>query len=525
MSTIRVDAYARQTSAAQLEPSPLPGTGRAGLGKQSVISFAGAVTSALLGFVLVLVLARGLGDTDSGIVLQAIAVFMIALGFARFGMDSTAVWLIPRLLDDEPRLVRTTAWFLILASGGAGLVCAGIVYAGAGIFATDGAADPLVAGVRAGIVFLPFLAMLLTSLAVSRALGRITEYVAIGSIGLPLARLLLVAAFITLGASTTYVAFAWAVPATVALAAALLLLPGQMRRVTTTGGLAPDSVSSTHSMPLRGSGIAARVFRFSSPRLVSAALEQMLVWISVLIVGATASDAAAGVYGVTARLVAAGLVVDAALRVVVAPLFSRLHNRHDLDGVGVLHVTATTWLVLFSAPIFILVAVYSPVVLSVFGSEFIAGATALSVMCVGVLTAFLAGNVQTILLTAGRSGLAALNKAVVVVINIALIPPLMALWGITGAAVAFTVACVADALLAWAEIRWVLRLPISLTAGLYALAVCMLSVAVPAVLTRVIAGATWPGLVIAAGICATAYTACCVMRRRRLGLTGPKAQR
>ncbi|MHA3683341.1 oligosaccharide flippase family protein [Leucobacter sp. HY1908] len=488
---------------------------RAKLGKQSVLSFAGAITSAVLGFMLVLVLARGLGDADSGIVLQAIAVFMIALGFARFGMDSTAVWLLPRLLDDEPRRVRATAWFLILASGAAGLVCAGIVFVSAELITAQSSGAPLLAAVRAGIVFLPFLAMLLTALAVSRALGRIAEYVTIGSIGLPLARLLLVVALVALGTTTTYVAFAWAAPALVALAAALLLLPRQIRRVT----------AAVSSLPLRGSGIPARVIKFSLPRVVSAALEQMLVWLSVLIVGVTGGAAEAGVYGVAARLVAAGLVVDAALRVVVAPLFSRLHNRGDFEGVGTLHVTATTWLVLFSAPIFILIAVFSPVVLSVFGAEFVGGSTALTVMCVGVLTAFLAGNVQTILLTAGRSGLAAVNKAIVVVLNVALIPPFMAMWGVTGAAVAFTAACVTDALLAWAEIRWVLRLPVSLTAGLYALAVCTLSVALPAVTARLIWGATWPGLLVAAGVAVTAYLVCCVTRRQRLGLTMLTSQR
>lgn len=478
------------------------------LGRRSVLSFAGSATSALLGFLLVVVLARSLGDADSGIVLQAIAVFMIALGFARFGMDSTAVWLLPRLVDDRPQQVRATSWFLIAVSGVAGTVCAVAVAVGAGIAADADPADPLPAAVRISALFLPFAAMLLTALAVSRALGRISEYVLIGSVGLPAVRLLAVAAAALLGLTLSGVVLAWALPVAAALALALVVVSRQMRGI---GGESHARFFATE--------LPTRTLGFAGPRVVSAALEQMLLWVSVLVVGAVAGPAAAGVYGAASRFVAAGMIVDSAIRVVFAPLFSRMQNRGDEHEVRELHRTATGWLVLFSAPVFLLLAIFAPVALSVLGPDFAAGASTLAVMCLGALVAFLAGNVQTILLTAGRSGLAAVNKTIVVAVNVALIPPLVASWGIVGAAWAWTVACVIDALLAWCEIRFVLRLRLAPNAGLYAFAVCLISVGIPALLARLVLGPTLAGLGVAAAVGVVVFAVWCRVSRGRLRLT------
>ncbi|WP_336652855.1 MULTISPECIES: lipopolysaccharide biosynthesis protein [unclassified Leucobacter] len=480
-----------------------------GLGRRSLLSFAGSATSALLGFLLVVVLARFLGDADSGIVLQAIAVFMIALGFARFGMDSTAVWLLPRLADDEPQQLRATAWFLIAVSGVAGSLCAVVVWIGAGIAAQGNPADPLPPVVRVSAVFLPIAAMLLTALAVSRALGRIAEYVLIGGVGLPAARLLAVLAAVLLGAALSGVMLAWALPAAIALALAFVVVARQLRGLGAGAGAR-----------FFGTELPTRTLGFAGPRVISAALEQMLLWISVLVVGAVAGAAAAGVYGAASRFVAAGMIVDSAIRVVFAPVFSRMQHRGAEGEVRELHRTATSWLVLFSAPVFLLLAIFAPVALSVLGPDFASGAATLAVMCVGALVAFLAGNVQTILLTAGRSGLAAINKAVVVAVNVALIPPFVAMWGIVGAAWAWTIACVIDAVLAWCEIRFLLRVRIAPDAGLAALVACVGSVGLPAVIARTVIGPSLTGLLVAAAIGLVLFAAVCRLGRIPLRLVG-----
>lgn len=244
----------------------------------------------------------------------------------------------------------------------------------------------------------------------------------------------------------------------------------------------------------------------------------MLIWVAVLCVGAVSGASAAGVYGAASRFIAAGLIVDTSLRVVVAPMFSRHQNRNDHSGTKDLYQTATIWLVLFSTPVFILLAIFGPVALSVIGPEFTVGASALIVMCAGALATLFAGNVHSVLLMSGRSGLAALNKLIVVLVTVFLILLLAPRFGIIGAAIAWTTASVLDALLALIEVRFLLKLRISLWPGLYPFCVGALSVGLPAILIRLTLGATWIGLALAVAIGSTAFFLLCKANQEALQL-------
>src|SRR5690625_2971815 len=81
------------------------------LARMGSISFLGALISALMGFLLTFVVARAFGEYGSGIVLQAVGVFSIALGLTKCGMDSVNIWLMPRLRASDPGSVRGTLIF------------------------------------------------------------------------------------------------------------------------------------------------------------------------------------------------------------------------------------------------------------------------------------------------------------------------------------------------------------------------------------------------------------------------------
>lgn len=481
---------------------------RSHLARSSVLSFAGSATSALMGLVLIVVLGRTLGDVGAGVVLQAVAAFTIALGAARLGMDSTALWILPRLLEGEKELVRPTGRFLLTVSAVGGALGALGLLAVAHVMETTASGTAAAAALRSIAVFLPFAAVMLTALAATRAMGKVTAYVLVGSVALPTLRPAAIAVTVALGGTAVAAGLAWAVPLIPAAAAAVIVLAVQMHRLDTT--------------PLPGffrSKVPSQASRYAAPRVISSTLEQLLIWLSVLIVGLVAGSGAAGIYGAAARFVAAGLVVDTALRVVVAPLFSRLLHRRETAELEDLYRTAAIWLVLFSAPVYLLLAIFSPTVLSLLGDGFVAGATVLTIMCLGALLTFSAGNIHSVLLMSGRSGLAALNKAVAVATNIALIVVLVPLWGITGAAVAWVVASALDAVLATVEVRLLLRLSISPRPALRPLLLTLGAVATPALTLRLAVGSTWPSLLAAGVIGGILLLLICRIDRRRLRLS------
>jgi len=484
-----------------------PTAARRELARGGALSFFGAATSAALGLVVIVVLGRMLGDAGAGVVLQTIAVFTIALGVARFGMDSTVLWILPRLSDDLPSQVRRTAWSLVAVSGIVGVLCAAVLIVGTSIIDAYTGGDPVAAAVRATAPFLPAAAMLLTGLAATRALGRVTAYVWVGNIALPAMRPVAIIAVVGLGAGLTGAAIAWAFPFVLALFLAYSVLAAITRRY------GPGEV-----LIFRRERIMQRSLRYALPRVASASLEQLLIWSSVLGVGVIAGAAAAGVYGAASRFIAAGMIVDAALRVVVSPMFSRLQNRGDQTELVELYRTATVWLVLFSTPVFLLLAVFAPVALSVVGPAFTAGEGVLAIMCAGALATLFAGNVHSVLLMSGRSGLAALNKLIVVIVTLALIVALTPAWGIVGAAIAWTVGSLLDAALAVIEVRLLLKLRISLLPGLYPFVVGAVCVGVPALLVRMVMGPTWSGLGIAAAIGFCCFAVWCRVESGRLHL-------
>lgn len=480
---------------------------RGELARGGALSFAGSAVSAVMGLVLIVILGRLLGDAGSGIVLQAVGIFTIALGVARFGMDSAAIWILPRQLEDQRQLLRPTGAFLLIMSAVVGLVCSAVLFVGILIAEAQSPGDDVAAALRTIVWFLPVASVMLTALSATRALGKVDAYVLVGNVALPTLRPIAIAVAVGLGAGAVAASFAWALPLLPAAIAAVAVMLVQLRRQ-----------GRTSEPGFLRSDVPKRTLQYALPRVVSSALEQLLIWLAVIIVGAIAGPAAAGVYGSASRFVAAGMIVDTALRVVVSPMFSRMLHRKDTGELESVYRTATVWLVLFSTPVYILLAVFAPVALSLLGESFADGQSVLIVMSVGSIVTFLAGNIHSVLLMSGRSGLAALNKAVAVAVNVGLIYLLVPLWGITGAAVAWAVACALDAVLASLQVRFVLGLRVSPLAGIYPLIVAIVTIGVPAAAFRLLFGATWLGLIATVVVGAALFLAWCRFDRRRLHL-------
>lgn len=482
------------------------------LAREGAAGFLGAAASAFLGFMLTVVLARVLGDAGSGIVLQAIAVFTIVLSFARGGMDSAAVWIMPRLRANDPAEIRGTLALMFRLTAVCATVCAIAVIALAPLFALSGdrhAADVARAITAAGW-FLPAGALMLLALAATRGLGGVLPYVGVGSIAMPALRTGGVWLVAIAGGSLVAVTVAWAVPVLIALAAALVVLGFQVKRHENAAGL-------------RGAwrvnpALRASVVTYALPRVLSAGLEQSIIWLGVLIVGFLAGSASAGVYGGASRLVAAGFIVDTALRIVVSTRFSALLFAGKIADVERLYRTAAIWLVLISTPVYVVLAAFAPVVLRLLGPGFEDGSGVLVILCAGAVLTFTAGNIHSVLLMSGRSGWAAFNKAVVLVVNVVGNVILVPLIGINGAAISWALSMLIDAMLAAVEVRRFIGIRIWAPSIAYALCVPILTFGIPALIVLRTLGDTMPALLLTLGSGAAFFLAWCALDRKRLQL-------
>jgi O-antigen/teichoic acid export membrane protein len=259
-----------------------------------VVTLVGAAGSAVLGFVLSLLLARQLGATGAGVVLQAVAAFTITLSIARLGMDTTAVWLLPRLVTSEREKVRQALVAVLLPALVGPSLVAGAWYL-TGLLAPRGTGfDPAVHdAIDAVAVFLPAASVMTVALAGTRAFGGVLPFNLIGNLGVPGLRPLLVWVAVLLGGGSTAAALGWAVPWLVGALLSLVVLTRQARRATAgvEGRWRPDA------------DIRTRVRRFALPRVLASGLDQSITYVDVVLVGILVGSTAAGVYGTVSRSV------------------------------------------------------------------------------------------------------------------------------------------------------------------------------------------------------------------------------
>lgn len=481
--------------------------GRAARG--GAITFLGAAVSALAGFVFNLLLARLVGPHGAGVVLQAVAAFTIALAVARFGLDTTAVWLLPRLVRSDPEQVRPAIGATCgLAFG----IPAGAVALWMLLWLTvlRSTGSEVLNAVTIALLFLPAASLMTVALAASRAFGGVLAFNSVGNVLVPALRPLALVAVCALGGGALAITGAWAASWAIGAVLAVVILMRLVRRVVGAG--------SERGSRRPDRALVRQIVAFSGPRTVMAAMEQTVIWLDVLLVGVLLGASAAGVYGAAARFVAAGVIAMTALRIVVAPRFSALLAEGQYDAVGELYTATARWVLLLGGPIYLLLAVFSPTVLGWLGPGFADGVGPMVILSLGSIVVLAAGNVQSLLLMSGRSSWGAFNKSVVVCFNVTgnliLIPRV----GMTGSALTWAASMALDTALA----SWQVRRAVGVSPALGSIAATAIAVvacvAGPALVVVLIAGQGAAQLMVAALAAALVLAAYCLLDRRRLRL-------
>lgn len=450
------------------------------MGHESVLTFAGIVANAAIAFVVTWLIARGLGADATGAFFLLTALFMIATAVIGLGADTGLVRALSRARAvGEREHLRPTVRTALLPVITLGVLVTGALLVAAGPLAAwlapgEGAAPTI------RLLALALLPAALTGilLAGSRGLGRIRTYTLVQNLFIPLCRLALVGAVIGLLGTTWSVVGAWAAPLFLAVVIAGLTLRVQLRAEAGPAAPLPRGEQTV---------VARRFWAFSLPRGATIILERALDWADVLLVIALMGPGAGGVYGVVTRIVQAGNMLEAALRIVLGPRISAAIAQEDQARAESLYRQATQLLILGSWPFYLAIALFADVVLGLFGAEFTLGTVALVVLASAMALKNTAGALQTVLLMAGRSTWQLRNKAIQLLVLLALMPVLVPWWGMNGAALAFALSIVIDTLLAGSQVHRSLGFAVPLRTVLVTAALPALIVIGGSVLVRLLA--------------------------------------
>jgi O-antigen/teichoic acid export membrane protein len=391
-------------------------------------------------------LARFLGETAFGIYTSATTIAFVASSITQFGTHTGAVY-----FGARHRTAGDQA-------GLKGLVRAGLV--------VNGAAGAVVAVVLALAAWLqpgwfksPEIAMGVIIAAPTAFLRPLQRFMAA----------LLQSAKDMRGTSrSTYVTLPVSLVVTVAVALALGLgVPGAAAAFTASFGFALlDATVRGWSMfgrpqlqrDLPSAPMAGALLRYSLPMSFADVLYRLNLWMDILILTALVASAEVGQYKVAVSLASIGLLPTTAVRTMFRPMVAEMERNGEIERLNDILETATRWITIAAAPLFIVVFLVPDGLLMVFGKEYAAGAGALTILMLGQIVNVTCAPTSTVLTMGGYTRLEMGNAIAAVTLNIVLNVLLIPRIGFVGAAVASAAALTLWSLLpVLAPPRWHLR--------------------------------------------------------------------
>jgi O-antigen/teichoic acid export membrane protein len=412
------------------------------LARGSLLTLVGSVGSSVLGFLLVVVIGRGLHAGRAGVLFETIALFTILSNVAELGADTGIVRFLSRYRAlgrkrDLRRLAAVVALGPVMAIG---VVFATVLLASAGPLARILFEPPLrddgAQLIRVFAVFLPFATGATVSLAGTRGLGTMQPFVRVQNLVMPALRVLLTALAVALGMGELALGVAWGFPAALGFLAGIVALHACLTRAERT------AAGSITRAPVRE--LAGEFWRFAGPRGVAALVTVSLGWFDILLVGALRSAQEAGVYAAVSRFMGMGTIALQATAAAIAPQISALLARERQREASIVFRSATAWVVAASWPVYLCLAIYAPLLLRIFGPGFAQGQDSLTILSLAMLVYVGVGNNKTVLLMAGGSGLNVIITGSWLAVSLALDFLLIPRYGIEGAAVAYAVAIVGE---------------------------------------------------------------------------------
>jgi O-antigen/teichoic acid export membrane protein len=481
---------------------------------------AGSALAGGTGVVVTWIVARALGAEQAGAFFAATAVFVLVGGVAKLGTQTGLVYWPARLrATGREHLLGACLRIGLLPVAVLSVVLAVVMWIAAPSIARLTAADAPhmiaehTAGLRVLAAFLPLQALTDALLTATRGYRAMRPTVMLDRVCRSGLQLLLVG---TVGITALWMtaalpafAMAWAapyLPVTVLAAYAL-------RRIYRDGR--PAGVRSRR---LEREDLRRDFWRFTGPRALASVAQLALQRVDVLLVATLGGLAPAALYAVAGRFVVLIQFANQGISQSVQPRLAEAMATDDRRTANHLYQTATGWLVLVTWPINLLVMLFAPAYLGLFGESYTTGLSVVVVLACAMLVATGCGMVDMVLAMAGRTSWNLVNVLIALTVTIGLDVVLIPRYGALGAAIGLACAMVVNNLLPLIQVGRAAGLH-PFGAGTWSAA--LLSAGCFGVLPRVVtavAGTGAAGLALALGLAVPAFGAGAWLLRDRLAL-------
>lgn len=410
------------------------------VGRGTLLLLASSGFGAAANFLVALVVARLMSQSDAGVFFVATAIFVLVYSLTRLAAGVGLVKFLAehRALQEPERVAGTLSAGLVPVLGLSVLTGAALMLLGHGLASTVMQIDdPSRTAIIVWAGLIPFAAASDVLISATRGFDAFGPAAVIERIVRPGAQLVLVAVTAALGAGPQWAAVAWAAPYVLSSVWTWLWL-GRLRG---SQGLAWDPAAF------------GPFWRFTGPRTLGVAIQSVLQRLDVLLLSAMRSPAEAAVYVAASRYLVVGQVIGNSFSLSIQPRISRHAVLGQTEALKGLFRTSTAWLVLTSWPLFLSMIVFGPVLMSVFGSGYESGVPALVVLAIAMLFGTGVGPVDQVLIMTGRPMAVTVISVISLVVNIAVNLALIPVLGALGAAIAWAASILIRNLLALWQVR------------------------------------------------------------------------
>jgi len=412
----------------------------------STLNLAGAGISAIASFGLTALVTRADSQAVAGVFFSATSLFVLLVAIGQLGTTNGLVFFPARAQaighPDRTRHYIRAALIPVVCFSMLMSVALFMLASQVSSIISPNHRGLAAESVRVLAVFVPFATTGLALLAATRGLGTMRANVAIEQILRPGLQIAIMAVIVALGLRLNQV-WAWGIPYSVACVVAMLWL----RRL-----LSRESKSRSPAKVMQ------EFWRYTAPRSGVSLAQVAMQRLDIVLVGAIAGAPEAALYTAATRFVVLGQMARNAVSQAIEPHLAAALTNGQRGTVNHLYQVSTAWLMAVSWPVYLVMLVAAPVMLQIFGQDYVVATDVLSILATAMLVATFCGDVDVILLMSGRGSWTLINIGVALALNLGIDLWLIPKIGITGAALGWAVAIVVKCLSALIQVGLVMRI-------------------------------------------------------------------
>jgi O-antigen/teichoic acid export membrane protein len=476
------------------------------IGRGGSQNIAAAAVAAGLGIALSVVVARSFSEEETGLYFAATSVVLLVATVARLGTSIGLVYWVARLRElgreaELGPLVRLALRPVLLLS---------VLGAVALFAAAPTISDVLLDGSETGAEMVRVLALATPAIVVfdsllgaTRGLGTMAPTAVLDRVGRPIAQLGLTVAAAVMG-SIVAVTAAWALPY-LALAVVTAIWLG--RRSRSAGAVVDPALRRDF-------------WTFTWPRAITSVVQQARQRFDIVLVSAISGPAEAALYAIATRFLVVGQLTNSALAMAAQPQVASLSATDRRESISVVYRSTTTWIILLNGPLYIGVAIFSPLLLSIFGEAYTSAWPVTVTLCVAAFLGNASGMVDVVLSMTGRTGATLANSLGALFTQVFLIVVLVPTWGALGAAIAWGASIVVINALSVVQLARADGIHPFEAGTTFAVVANVMGVGLPAAVMAIWLGQTWTAFTLSIVLCLATYVGFALLFRRFLHLDG-----